>query len=187
MKKIKMPNTPTMVYPTILAGANVNGKPNYATIGACGVVNLEPMLYISLKETHYTTLGVKENGYFSVNLPSADIIQKTDFCGVVSGKISDKSEIFTPFYDESGKAPMINECPINILCKVIQSMPMSGFIMFFGEIVAVYADEECLTDGKIDPIKSNPIVMMYPSYFELGRAIGSVYQDGMAYKKSLGV
>lgn len=76
LKKIKMPNKPAMLYPTILVGADVNGKPNYVTIGACGVVNLEPMLYISLKDTHYTTIGVKENGYFSVNLPSADMVQR---------------------------------------------------------------------------------------------------------------
>lgn len=53
--------------------------------------------------------------------------------------------------------------------------------------MAVFVNEECLTDGKIDPIKTNPIVVMYPSYFELGKAIGAVYQDGMAYKKSLGI
>ncbi|WP_371380088.1 flavin reductase family protein [Sporomusa aerivorans] len=102
-----MPNRPAIVFPTILVGADVQGKPNYCTVGACGVVNLEPMLYISLKDTHYTTSGVKENGFFSVNLPSSDLVQKVDFCGVVSGKETDKSRLYTPFYDETGRAPMI--------------------------------------------------------------------------------
>ncbi|VBB05885.1 Hypothetical protein LUCI_1096 [Lucifera butyrica] len=185
MKKIKMQNRPSGPFPTILVGADVNGRPDYTTVGACGVVSMEPVLYISLKDTHHSTGGVKENGYFSVNIPSADLVQKTDFCGVVSGKTVDKSGLFTPFYDEQGKAPMISECPINILCKVIQSMPMSGFEMFFGEIVAVYVSEDCLKDGQIDPEKVNPVMMMYPYYFELGQKIGTIYQDGLNYKKSL--
>lgn len=187
MSKIKMPNRPTLLYPAILAGADVGGKPNYATIGACGVINLEPMLYISLKETHYTTSGVKENGYFSVNVPSADLARKTDLCGVVSGREFNKAELFTAFYDDAGKAPLIRECPINMLCKVAKTLPMSGFEMFFGEIVAVYINEDCLTNGKLDPLKVNPMVMMYPDYFALGQVAGAVYQDGMAYKKSLSV
>lgn len=182
-----MPNSPVMPFPTILVGADVNGRPNYCTVGACGVVNLEPMLYVSLKETHYTTTGIKTNGFFSVNLPSPDLAEKTDFCGVVSGKTTDKSELFTPFYDESGKAPLIQECPINILCKVIQTITLSGFAMFLGEIVAVYADEQSLTDGQINPVKINPMVMMFPSYFELGKVVGTVFKDGNDYKSSLNI
>jgi hypothetical protein len=55
MEKIK--NYPVGPFPTVLAGADVNGKPNYATAGACGVVCMEPILYVSLKITHYTTRG----------------------------------------------------------------------------------------------------------------------------------
>jgi flavin reductase (DIM6/NTAB) family NADH-FMN oxidoreductase RutF len=187
LKKIKMPNRPAMLFPTILVGADVNGKPNYCTVGACGVVNLEPMLYISLKETHYTTTGIKASGFFSVNLPSPDLAEKTDFCGVISGKTIDKSKLFTPFYDESGRAPMIHECPINMLCKVTQTITLSGFAMFLGKIVAVYADEKGLTDGQVDPIKINPLVMMYPLYFELGKIVGTVFKDGNDYKNSLDI
>lgn len=184
MKKIKLPNTPFGPFPTILAGVEVNGKPNYVTIGACGVVSLEPVLYISLKNTHHSTSGVKENGYFSVNIPSTEMVQKTDYCGVVSGKTVDKSNLFTPFYDELGRAPMIQECHMNILCKVVNTMPMFGFEMFFGEIVAVYASELCLTDGKLDPQKVNPIIMMGATYFNLGQIVGQAFKEGVEFKKS---
>lgn len=187
LKKIKLPSKPVLVFPTILVGAEVGGRPNYAAVGACGVVNLEPVLYISLKDTHHTTAGVRENGCFSVNLPAPGLVQKVDFCGVVSGKTVDKAALFTAFYDEAARAPLISECPVNILCKVARSIPVTGFTMFLGEIVAVYADEAALTDGQVDPVKLDPVVMMYPSYFALGRAIGAVYQDGITYKKSLGL
>lgn len=183
-KKIKLPNRPLGPFPTVLAGAEVNGAPNYVTIGACGVVSLEAVLYISLKSTHYSTAGVKENGYFSVNIPSIEMLTQTDYCGMVSGRDINKAELFTTFYDDRGRAPMIEECPVNILCKVVNSMPLFGFDMFFGEIVAVYANEQCLTNGTLDPLKVNPIILMgpVPVYFNLGRAVGQVFKEGITLK-----
>ncbi len=183
MKKVKIQNVPFGPFPTMLVGADVNGRPNYAVVGACGVVSLKPVLYISLKSTHYTTLGVKENGFFSVNIPPVDLVQKTDYCGIVSGHRVDKSNVFTPFYDELGKAPMISECSMNILCKVIQNIPMFDFDFFLGEIVAVYINEQCLTNGKSDPLKINPIIMMGGSYCDLGQVVGTAFKEGKAFKK----
>jgi len=167
----------------MLVGADVNGRPNYATVGACGVVSLKLVLYISLKSTHYTTLGVKENGFFSVNIPPSDLVQKTDYCGIVSGHRFDKSNVFTPFYDQLGKAPMISECSMNILCKVIRTIPMFDFDFFLGEIVAVYINEQCLTNGKPDPLKINPMILMGGSYCNLGQVVGTAFKEGKAFKK----
>lgn len=176
MKKVKIPNRPFGPFPTVLVGADVNGKPNYATLGACGVVSLKPVLYVSLKSTHYTTRGVKENGYFSVNIPSADLVEKTDYCGMVSGKAADKSKIFTPFYDELGKAPMISECAMNFLCKVIKTIPIFDFEMFLGEIVAAYVNEQCTTEGKPDPLKINPLILMGPNYCNLNQVVSGAFK-----------
>jgi flavin reductase (DIM6/NTAB) family NADH-FMN oxidoreductase RutF len=184
MKKVKIDNRPFGPFPVVLVGAAVNGKPNYVTIGACGVVSLEPVLFISLRSSHYTTVGVKENGYFSINIPPAGLVRETDYCGMVSGKTADKSTVFTAFYDEKGKAPMISECSMNFLCKVIRRVPVSDFEMFFGEIVAAYVNEECLTDGKPDPKKIDPLLLMGPTYLDLGHAVGEVFKAGVAYKKS---
>lgn len=183
MKKVKIKNVPFGPFPAILVGADVNGKPNYAAVGACGVVSLKPVLYISLKSTHYTTSGVKENGFFSVNVPPVELLQKTDYCGIVSGRNNDKSNIFTPFYDEHGKAPMITECSMNILCRVIQTIPIYDFDFFLGEIAAVYINEECLTNGRPDPLKIDPLILMGGSYCSLGRVAGTVFKEGRVYKK----
>lgn len=180
MEKIKIENRPFGPFPTVLVGANVNGKPNYATLGAYGVVSMKPVLYISLKSTHYTTLGIKENGYFSVNIPSADLVQKTDYCGIVSGKKIDKSSVFTPFYDVLGNAPMISECSMNYLCKVMQTIPIFDFEMFLGEIVAVYVNEQCLTNGKPDPLKINPLILMDTNYCDLKQVVGTPLKTGQS-------
>ena len=183
MTKQKIANYP-MVSPTpiVIVGAQVGQRANYTTVGAFGVVCLAPIFYVSLKSTHYSTLGVRENGFFSVNLPSADLVQKTDYCGLVSGHTVDKSAVFTAFYDPLGNAPMISEAPMNYLCKVVKSVPINDFEVFFGEIVATYINESCLTDGKPDPLKAKPTLAMGPVYYSLGKQIGRVFQEGASLK-----
>jgi flavin reductase (DIM6/NTAB) family NADH-FMN oxidoreductase RutF len=175
MMKTKIANVPFGPFITVLAGATVNGKPNYATIGAYGVVSEKPVLYISLKNSHYTTSGVAENGFFSVNIPSSGSVDKTDFCGCVSGNKEDKSNVFEPFYDAAGNAPMIKECPVNYLCKVIQTIPIYDFTMFIGEIVAAYANDDCLENGRPDALKAKPTVMMGSGYFDIKDRVGSIF------------
>ncbi|MDF2566952.1 MAG: flr [Oscillospiraceae bacterium] len=175
MKK-KISNIPFGPYIGVLAGAMVNGKPNYATLGAYGVVSQKPVLYISLKNSHHTTSGVVETGFFSVNIPSSDLVEKTDFCGCVSGNRTDKSSVFESFYDEAGNAPMVRECPVNYLCKVIQTIPMFDFTMFIGEIVAVYADEKCLENERPNALKVDPIILMDSGYYNLKDRIGLVFK-----------
>jgi flavin reductase (DIM6/NTAB) family NADH-FMN oxidoreductase RutF len=172
--------------PVVLAGAVVNGKPNYATIGAFGVVCKGPIFYISLKDTHYTTIGVKGTGYFSVNIPSVDMIQKTDYCGLVSGRTIDKSHLFTSFYYDVGNAPMISECPMNFSCKVIQTFPVCGFEMFLGEIVSTFINKDCLTGDTPDPLKINPTLLMGFNYYNLGQPAGAVFKQGIAIQSNNG-
>ena len=181
MKK-KISNIPFGPYITVLAGATVGGKPNYTTVGAYGVVSQKPVLYISLKNSHHTTAGVAENGFFSVNIPSAELLDRTDYCGTTSGNNVDKSQVFESFYDEAGKAPMIKECPIGYLCKVIQTIPIFDFTMFLGEIVAVYANEDCLENDRPDALKIDPIIMMDAGYYNLKERIGSAFKAGRNVK-----
>lgn len=182
MAKKKISNIPFGPYIAVLAGAIVKGKPNYATIGAYGVVSQKPVLYISLKNSHYTTSGVVESGFFSINIPSSEAVEKIDFCGSVSGNQTDKSNVFDSFYDEAGKAPMIKECPVNYLCKVIQTIPMFDFTMFIGEIVAVYANEECLDHGKPNALKVKPTILMDSGYFDIKDRVGTVFKVCSANK-----
>lgn len=176
MTKIKISNIPYGPYITVLAGATVNGKANYATIGAYGVVSQKPVVYISLKNSHHTTKGVVENRFFSVNVPSSDMIEKIDYCGTVSGDKVDKSIVFESFYDEAGNAPMIKECTVNYLCRVIQSIPIFDFTMFLGEIVATYANEDCLENGRPNALKVKPTILMDSGYFDINNRVGSIFQ-----------
>ena len=178
MKKIKLNNQPIGPFPAMLVGAVKDGKPTYTAVGAGGCACLEPVLCVSLKNTHYITEGIINTGYFSVNIPQTELVKELDYCGMVSGREVDKSSMFTSFYDEAGQAPMIEECSLSFLCKVCDSKEIRGFTMFFGEIAAVFANETCLTDGKPDPIKIDPIIMMGMSYCSLDSVVGMPFSEG---------
>ena len=178
MEKIKIKNQAVGPFPAMIVGTMKDEKPTYTTVGAGGCACLEPVLCVSLKDTHYITGGIEQSGYFSINIPSGKLVKELDFCGIVSGKETDKSSLFASFFDYAGTAPMIEECPLTFLCQVCDTKSIRGFTMFFGEIVAAYANEDCIVDGRPDPIKIDPIIMMGMSYCSLDGVIGHPFAEG---------
>ena len=178
MGKIKLKNQAVGPFPAMIVGAMKDDKPTYTTVGAGGCACLEPVLCVSLKDTHYITDGIAKSGYFSVNIPSTSLVKEMDFCGMVSGRDADKSSLFNAFFDDAGSAPMIDECPLTFLCKVCDTKSIRGFTMFFGEIVAAFMNEECIIGGKPDSIKLDPIIMMGMNYCSLDSVIGQPFTEG---------
>jgi len=145
------------LYPAIVVvvGTHVNGKPNYTTVSHTGPLGRR--ISIFLTKNSYSYQGIKENGAFSINIPSSDQLVLVDYCGQVSGREVDKSALFTTFYGELQTAPMIEECPINSVCRVESMVEFEtwgdGFV---GEVVATYCDDDVLTEGKVDLRKVDP-------------------------------
>lgn len=184
MEKVLIGKERVGAVPVVIAGALVGGKANYITLGGFGSMSrAPPIVYVTSAKPHYTNAGIRETGYFSVNVPSPDLVQKTDYVGLVSGRDTDKSGVFTPFYGSVDKAPMIRECPVNILCKVIKEIDLPNNDVFLGEILEVYVSKECLTDGKPDLKKINPVLLAGGLYWELGSVVGTAYRDGKALIK----
>lgn len=191
MGKIKSDSfNPLPIVPTVLVGANVQGKPNYMTVGFVSGVNINPAIVgVSLNKNHHTPKGITQNSTFSINIPSASHVEKTDYCGLVSGKTTDKSNIFTSFYGELGTAPMIEEFPIVCECKYIgKKVEFAMDTVYFGEIHQVYIDEEIMTEDKtVDIIKANPLILgMDNLYRMVGDPVGQAYHIGLKSKSYQG-
>ncbi|TXT63712.1 MAG: hypothetical protein BAJALOKI3v1_320008 [Promethearchaeota archaeon] len=190
MEKIKVGAfNPLPIVPIALIGANVNGKPNYLAVGCIGAVNLNPpIVMISLTKSHYTPTGIAENNTFSINIPSTDEVIETDYCGLKSGKTTDKSEIFTTFYGDLESAPMIQECPITCECRFIDSQKFPQCIAFYGEIHQVYFNENLIEGKKFNIINANPIIFsaLENVYRDLGKSksLGKCYDIGWNYERS---
>jgi flavin reductase (DIM6/NTAB) family NADH-FMN oxidoreductase RutF len=171
--------------PTTLVGALVNGRPNYITIAHIGVAD-PGSVAMGIYKTHYTTAGIKENKAFSVNLPSERMVKETDYCGLVSGKNTDKSTMFKTFYGKTKKAPMIEECPVNMECELVETVDMPNHYIFIGKIVATYCDDEVLKDDDVDFSKLRPIlfVMTDRSYWTLGSQFAKAWSAGRELKEA---
>ncbi len=96
--------------PVLLVRANVDDKPNFMTVGACGVASLEPpTISVAMAHGRYTLKGTRQNMTFSVNIPSVDLVKETDCCGLVSGSKVNKVEAcqFNVFYGKLNNAPLV--------------------------------------------------------------------------------
>ena len=184
MEKVIVDNTRIYAVTTVIVGALVNGKANYLTLGGCGMMSISPpLMYITVNKAHYTNAGIRENGCFSINIPSASLAVKTDYVGLVSGRDTDKSGVFTAFYGSSKKAPMIEECPVNMLCRIYTTLDLPNNDVFIGEIVETYVNADCL-DGRVPDMKKiNPLMLSGGSYWCLGDIVGTPYKDGRALMK----
>jgi flavin reductase (DIM6/NTAB) family NADH-FMN oxidoreductase RutF len=165
--------------PLVLVGANIEGRPNFIAIAFVGIMDYSHVS-IASAQIHYTNAGIKENGTFSVNIPSVDLVKEADYCGIVSGKKVDKSGVFEVFYGKLETAPMIAECPVNMECELLKTVDMPGRDVFVGKIVETYAEESCLTEGKVDYAKVNPFFYGNYSndYWDLGEVFARAFSVG---------
>jgi flavin reductase (DIM6/NTAB) family NADH-FMN oxidoreductase RutF len=171
--------------PVSLVGAHVDGKPNFLAVAWFAMASYKPpRIAITLGKGHYTNPGIRENKTFSLCLPSEDMVEITDYCGIVSGKKTDKSEIFDLFYGELKTAPLIRDCPLCIECKLVEIVESGANEIFIGEIMGTYTEEGFLTDGKLDFRKMKPLILSQPdtSYWRLGEQVANAWNIGKKYK-----
>ena len=167
--------------PVVLVGAIVDGKANFLAVGWIARVNYQPPLVaISLGKGHYTNGGIREHKQFSVNFPSLGLLEKTDYCGMVSGRDRDKSQLFSLFDGALTHAPMIRECPQPFACTLINTVELPSNDLFIGEVVEAFADEACLTHGEPDATKMNLFTLTMPdnNYWKIGDQAGKAWGAG---------
>jgi flavin reductase (DIM6/NTAB) family NADH-FMN oxidoreductase RutF len=181
----------TLLYPlpTVLVGAVVDGQPTFSTYAWCGIVNsTPPMLSIAFQHKRYTLRGIKQNGTFSVNIPSVDLVREADYCGVVSGRMTNKVADckLNIFYGKLTNAPLIDECPINLECRVLHILNLGSHEMVIGQIEEVYATSTCLTGGEPDVTKIKPFLFVtHPTnqYWTFGEPIAEAFSVGKQIKE----
>ncbi len=185
MDKITIGAMPYMsVMPTLLVGANVKGKPNYMTAAWATVACMAPpMVCVAINHARHTMKGIEENKTFSLNVPAAKDVVIADYCGITSGAHTDKSSVYRSFYGKLGNAPMAEECPVNIECKVFRTVDCGSHVLVIGEIAEIHADKACTTDGKPDLAKLDPLVYAQMAYWHIGKDAGKAFSIGKNYRK----
>ena len=172
---------PPLCVPVALLGANVRGKPNFFTIAWFAMLQENPpLLAASMGKAYHTRQGIKENKTFSLNIPSTHMANIVDYCGLYSGSEVDKCRFFDIFYGEIKTAPMVNECAVNIECKLVDSKELETMDLIIGEIVQVYYEEKCFSDNKPDYEKIDPLLFFMPEgpYLKTGNVVANAFDAG---------
>ena len=187
-KILKGPLTLIYPMPVLLVGANVDGKPNFMTVAWGGIANGEPpMISIAIRHQRYTRKGIMQNLSFSINVPSIDLVKETDYCGTLSGSKVDKVKVcqFEVFYGKLVSAPLIEQCPINLECKVVHILDLGSHSFIIGQVEETHISDSCLTDGEQDVTKIRPFIYARDparQYFSFGPVIGKAASIGQELK-----
>lgn len=169
----------------ILAAYDENGKPN-AMNAAWGGISEENQVAICVSANHKTTENILKTKAFTVSMATAKTVVPCDYVGVVSGNDEEDKMAkagFTCVKSEFVDAPVINELPMTVECRLISYSSESCILL--GEIVNVSADESVLgEDGKIDVEKLQPITFdpVCNTYRVIGKKVGNAFRDGLALK-----
>jgi flavin reductase (DIM6/NTAB) family NADH-FMN oxidoreductase RutF len=180
---------PTNIFFPVPAALVVSGsmeKPNIITVAWIGMMSASPpTIAISLKKNRYSLDLIRQTKEFTVNISSAEQFKETDYCGLVSGKNTDKFEHtnFTPIASQKIGAPIIEQCPFNLECRVIrEDVELGQWVAIFGEIVETHIDEDKidLPSKAIDIAKVNPLVYCATirEYWQLDKKIGKGFGAG---------
>lgn len=170
-----------MVYPlpaVMVSTADREGNDNIITVAWTGTVCTNPaMLYISVRPERYSYHMLRESGEFVVNLTTEKLAKATDWCGVRSGRDFDK---WKEMYLTRGKAekltyaPIIQESPVNIECKVTEVQELGSHHMFLAKVEAVQVDESYMNEtGKFELNDTQLLAYSHGEYYTLGKKLGT--------------
>jgi flavin reductase (DIM6/NTAB) family NADH-FMN oxidoreductase RutF len=150
----------------LLVSTGTDGKPNVMTIGwgMIGCIWSRPVFIVLVRPSRYTYSRLEQVNDFTVNVPPPELPAAVGHCGTVSGRWHDKFQEaqLTPIPSHEVRSPIIKECVVHYECRMLhrndlvpaalaqavreEFYPSGDFHrVYFGEIVAAYADEDAGT------------------------------------------
>ena len=151
---------------------------------AWGGVCASNMVALNIDEDHKTTQNIKERMAFTLSVADIDHLEESDFFGIASGnKMEDKFERTGMHAVRSDKvdAPVIEEYPLTLECKVVALESTVYGFRVLGEIVNVLADEK----GRVDPTRLNAFIFdqCQSGYYKVGEKVGQAWKSGTRFMK----
>ena len=134
------------------------------------------MAYISVRPERHSYNIIKTSGEFVINLTTEELAKACDYCGVKSGKDVDKFKEMnlTPGKAKAVSAPIIEESPLCIECRVKEIVSLGSHDMFIADVLNVKADKKYMNTetGKFELSDANPLVYLHGGYYGMGKKIG---------------
>lgn len=150
-------------------------KANLITIAWTGSVCSDPvMLSIAVRPERFSYAIIRETGEFAVNLPAAKQARAVDWCGMVSGRRFDKfaKTGLAPAPAIALRCPVVQQCPINIECRVTRSLELGSHTLFLAAVEAVQVSAALIDrTGRLRLDRAGLLAFGHGEYFALGRSI----------------
>ncbi|TLM98476.1 MAG: flavin reductase family protein, partial [Actinobacteria bacterium] len=149
------------------------------------VSSTPPTVAMGIRESRATLELIRETGTFSVNVATASMADVVDYCGMATGRNADKigTSGLTLAPGAVISTPVIEQCPVNLECRVTEEVVVGSYVVILGEIVETHADESVLASpdgGIVDMEKLDPIVYIAGAreYRRLGEKVADAYSVG---------
>lgn len=181
----------TLAFPTpvwCIGTYDADDKPNVMTIAWGGICcSVPPCVSFSLRKATYTYDCVLRHKAFTVNVPSVRYAREADYFGMTSGRDTDKFKAakLTPVPSQLVHAPLVDEFPMVLECKLVFHHELGLHTLFVGEVLDVKCEEAALNKNglpdieKVQPLVFSPDARLYHGVgalvgqaFSMGRAIG---------------
>jgi flavin reductase (DIM6/NTAB) family NADH-FMN oxidoreductase RutF len=176
--------------PLVLCGTyDSDGRPNLAALAWAGLCcSVPPAIQISVRPERHTHAAILSKEEFTVCVPSARQAEQADFCGMTSGRDLDKfaKTGLTPMRGEFVDAPVVDEFPLCLECRLLHRFELGSHDMFVGKILASWFRDDCFgEDGELDPLRLSPIAYAPlkngGSYHSLGALTGRAFSVGRRF------
>lgn len=170
-----------MIYPlpaVMVSAGDEAGNANILTIAWTGTICTNPaMVYISVRPERYSYEMIRSTGEFVINLTTEKLAFATDYCGVKSGRDVDKwkeMKLTRGKADALQCAPIIEESPVNIECRVTEVKELGSHHMFLAEVKAVQISDEYMNqNGKFELNSTGLLVYSHGEYLSTGETLGN--------------
>ncbi len=175
-KIVKKPFVALRPVPVVLVSCGHGEQANVITIAWIGVLcSNPPQIGIGVRPDRHSHGLIQQTGEFVVNIPNEGLIDQVEYCGSVSGREVTKfaAQGLTPAAGSAVQTPVIAECPLNIECRLVHTLPLGSHDLFVGQVVAVQVSEKVLDkQERVDNNKLQPILFTGDEYWRLGSSLG---------------
>lgn len=133
------------IRPVYLVSTAYNGEKNIISIGMFAFFSGDPVLVgVGVAPSRHSYDLIQKSREYVVNVVDEGLIEAVKVCGERSGRDSDKFKLAGLTAEQGIKvlAPLIQESPVNIECKVVEEVETGDHVWFIGEIQAVHVDDD---------------------------------------------
>ncbi len=175
-KKLIKAGTLLAPLPAVMVTVGDMENSNIITVAWTGVVcSYPPRVYVSIRHDRFSYDILRNSGEFVLNLTSENLLPCCDYCGIRSGRDEDKFAEMGLAKEPADfvKTPLIQQSPINLECRVFQTLELGSHDIFLADVLAVHADESIVDEnGGINYALAKLVNYQHGNYYATGKQLG---------------